>query len=100
MKSRSLHNSTKKGFIIFFYRDVTAFHEIPLTPRCFSSRNIMKNAGTHPPHMHDVIIEQSQVKSKFYNFLKSSTFPLNIMSYVTKSCVKNRTSVFKDIQSP
>ena len=32
MKSQSRHNSTKKGFMFFFYRDVTAFHQVPLTP--------------------------------------------------------------------
>ena len=31
MKSRSGHNSTKIGFMIFFYRDVTAFNQVPLT---------------------------------------------------------------------
>ena len=35
MKSRSLHNSTKKRLYDFFYRDVTAFHEVPLTPLVF-----------------------------------------------------------------
>ena len=30
MKSQSLHNSTKNGFMIV-YSDVTAFHEVPLT---------------------------------------------------------------------
>ena len=50
----------KKAFCFFFYRDVTAFHEIPLTPSpCFSSRNITKNAETHPPPICGVIIEQT-----------------------------------------
>ena len=38
MKSRSLHNSTKKALLLlllFFYRDVTAFHEVPLFPLVF-----------------------------------------------------------------
>ena len=35
MKSRSLHNSTKNGFMIV-YSDVTAFHEVPLPPPLFS----------------------------------------------------------------
>ena len=26
----------KKGFMIFFYCDVTAFHQVPLTPSLFS----------------------------------------------------------------
>ena len=30
MKSQSLHNSTKNGYMIV-YSDVTAFHEVPLT---------------------------------------------------------------------
>ena len=48
MKSRSLHNSTKKkGFIIFFYRDVTAFHEVPLTP--LVSRHATSRKKLRPP---------------------------------------------------
>ena len=62
MKSRSCHSSTKKGFMIFFYCDVTAFPQVPLThpprPLCFPSRNITENAETHPPPKRDVIIEQ------------------------------------------
>ena len=57
MKSLSLHNSTKKGFIVFFYRDFTAFHEAPLTSLVYT-RNIRKNAETNPAPMRDVIIEQ------------------------------------------
>ena len=69
MKFRSRHNSTKKA-VLFFYRDVKAFHQVPLTPpalppppfpmfsvTCFPSRNITKNAETHPLPMRDVIIE-------------------------------------------
>ena len=33
-----------------------AFNELPTS----ASRNIMKNAETHPPSMRDVIIEQPQ----------------------------------------
>ena len=58
MKPRSFHNSAKNGLYDFFYRDVTAFHEVPFTPPCFPSRNITKNAETQPPLMHDIIIEQ------------------------------------------
>ena len=58
MKSRSLPNSTKKGFMIVFYFDVTAFHEVPLAPPGFPSRNFTKNAETHPLPMRDVIIKQ------------------------------------------
>ena len=63
MKSRSRHNSTKKGFVIFFYRDVTAFHQVPLTTSPPASLHITKNAETHPPPMRDVIIEQSLKES-------------------------------------
>ena len=59
IKSRSLHNSTKKGFMICFYRDVMVFHEVPFTP-CFPSRDITKNAEIYPPPMRDLIIEQPQ----------------------------------------
>ena len=48
----------KKRLYDFFYRDVTAFHEVPLTPPWFPSCNITKNAETNPPPMRDVIIEQ------------------------------------------
>ena len=46
MKSRSLHNSIKKGL---FYRDVTAFHEVPLIPLpSFPSCKMNKNAMIYP----------------------------------------------------
>ena len=69
MRSQSLHNSTKRLYD-FFYRDVTAFHEVPLnpppptphSPSSFPSLNITKNAETHPPPLHDVIIEQLLLK--------------------------------------
>ena len=57
MKSLSLHNSTKKGFIFFFTVTLRPFmkhHSPPL----FTSRNIRKNAETNPAPMRDVIIEQ------------------------------------------
>ena len=38
IKSRSCHNSTKKALWFFFYRDVTAFHQVPLTPRHHEKR--------------------------------------------------------------
>ena len=55
--SRSLHNSTKKDFMIFFtemLRSCSTTH-----PPCFTLRNITKNTETHSPPMCDVIIEQS-----------------------------------------
>ena len=57
MKSRSVHNSTKKG-LLFFYCDVTVFHEVPLTPVVFRHATSRKNVETHPPPMRDVIIKQ------------------------------------------
>ena len=59
MKFRSLYNSTKKKTLWFFYRGVTAFREVPLTPPpppCFPSRNITEKAETHAPAMRHVII--------------------------------------------
>ena len=53
MKSRSLHNSTKKGFMIFLTVTRQPFMKYH-SPRSFPSRNITKNAETHPP-MRDVI---------------------------------------------
>ena len=49
--------------MIFFYCDFTAFHEVPITPHCFPSRNITKNAETHPPYMRGVIIEQPLIRN-------------------------------------
>ena len=53
MKSRSLHNSRKKG-IWFLLRFFMKQHPPPL----FSVTKITKNADIHSPLMHDVIIEQ------------------------------------------
>ena len=61
MKSQSRYNSTKKGFIIVFFRDVMTFHAVPLIPPpplCFRSREITKSVETHQPPMRDVTIEQ------------------------------------------
>ena len=56
----SLHNSTEKRLNDFFCRYVTAFHEKPLTPPptppCFPSRDITKNAETHPTPMVSSIV--------------------------------------------
>ena len=63
IKFRSRPNSIKKGYD-FFYHDVTVVHQVSLTlpapplHLCFPSRNITKNAETHPTPMRDVIIEQ------------------------------------------
>ena len=57
MKSWSLHNSTKKGFLISFtvtLRPLMKYY----SPPCFPSRNITKSAETHPPSICDAIIEQ------------------------------------------
>ena len=48
MKSRSLHNNTKKGFLVFFYRDVTAFHEVPLTPLPLVFRHVTSQKMLRP----------------------------------------------------
>ena len=47
---------------LFFYHDVTEFHEVALTPPCFPSRNITKNSKTYSSPMRDVFIEQPHVK--------------------------------------
>ena len=57
MKSRSLHNSIKNGFMIFFTVTQQSFMKYHLPP-CFQSRNFTKNNETHPPTMRDVIIEK------------------------------------------
>ena len=57
MKLWSLHNSTKKGFLIFLTVTWRSFMNY-CSPPCFPSSNIMENAGTHPFPMRDVIIEQ------------------------------------------
>ena len=77
MKSRSRHNSTEKSFIIIiFFFTVTLRPFISTTHLpCFRSRNITKNAETHPPTMLDVIIEQS------YAFFQKITSN-NILHYL------------------
>ena len=81
MKSRSRHNSTKKGFIVFFtvtLRPFTKYQSLPSNAMnsfkdmfplarmfplavmhlsCFLSRNITENVETHLPPIRDVIIE-------------------------------------------
>ena len=57
MKSRSLHSSTKKGFLIFLIVTWQPFMKHH-SPASFPSHNITRNAETHPPPMRDVIIEQ------------------------------------------
>ena len=57
MKPRSLHNSTKKGFLIFLTEKWQPFIKYH-SPPSFPSRNITKTAETNPPPMRDVIIEQ------------------------------------------
>ena len=52
MKSRSRHNSTKKGFMLFGF----------LGGFFVTSRNIKKNAETRPSPMRDLIIEQPQMQ--------------------------------------
>ena len=56
MKSRSCHNRTKKGFMIFFTVTLRSFIKYH-PPPCFPSCKLTKNAETHPPLMRDVIIE-------------------------------------------
>ena len=59
MKSRYLHNSVKKGFMIFF--TVTLWHFMKFqSPPCFLSHNTTSNAETHPAPLSDGIIEQPQ----------------------------------------
>ena len=57
IKSRSRHNSTKKA-LWFFLPWRYGLSSSTTHPTCFPSRNITKNAETHPPPMHDAIIEQ------------------------------------------
>ena len=57
MKSRSLHDNTKKSFLNFLtvtWQPFMKYH----SPPSFLSSNITKNAETHSPPMRDVIIEQ------------------------------------------
>ena len=63
MKSRSLHDKTKNCVIIFSC-DVRSFMKYYL-PLGFSSRNITKNAETHPPPMRDVIIKNADFGLEF-----------------------------------
>ena len=52
MKSRSLHNSTKKRLYDFFTVTLRPFIKYH-SPPYFPSHNITKNAETHPPTMRD-----------------------------------------------
>ena len=42
----------------FFHRDVTAFHQVLLTPLVFCHVKSQKNAKSHLPPMRDIIIEE------------------------------------------
>ena len=81
MKSRSRHNSTKKGFTVFFTVTLRPFIKYQSPPNnamnsfkdmsplarmfllavmhlsCFLSCNITENVETHPTTIRDVIIE-------------------------------------------
>ena len=72
MKSRSLHNSTKKGFMISFTVTLGPFMKYH-SPLCFPSRNIKKNTDTHPPPIRDVIIEQPPTSRIKQNHTKPIT---------------------------
>ena len=61
MKSRSRHNSTKKGFMIFFTVTLRPFIK---HPPYFPSRNIKRNTENHLPPMRDVIVEQPLYDAK------------------------------------
>ena len=66
MKSRSLHNSTKKCFLIFLtvtWQPFLKYH----SPPSFPSRNITKNAVTHASPMRDIIIEQTLYQTIDWN---------------------------------
>ena len=58
MKPRPLHNSTKTILYDFFFTVTLHSFMKYHSPPCFPSRNITKNAETHPHPMGDVIIEQ------------------------------------------
>ena len=58
MKSRFFHNCKTRLYEFFFYTDVTAFHEVPLSPS-FSVTQHHQGGPTHPPTMCDLIIEQT-----------------------------------------
>ena len=72
MKSRSLHNSTKKGFMISFTVTLGPFMKYH-SPSYFPSRNITKITDTHPPSMRDVIIEQPPISRIKQNHTKPIT---------------------------
>ena len=81
MKPRSRHNSTKKNALrfIFFYRDTTALHPVPLTPLLTVTQH-HENTEIHPSPMRDVVIEQKQLSSStntqpFYQTGQTSQVP-------------------------
>ena len=88
MKSRSLHSSTKKGFMIIFTVKLRPFmkYHSPLfsVTQLFS---ITENTETPPPTpTRDVIIEQSRVWKKMSRKIQSSKN--EIISKHFKQCVK------------
>ena len=52
--------------MIFFYCDITAFHEVQLTLLFFVS-NITKNAEIHSPFVCNVITEQPTIELLYEN---------------------------------
>ena len=50
MKPQSRQNSTKKGSMNFFYRDVTAFHQVPLTSLFSVTQHHVKLRDTPTPY--------------------------------------------------
>ena len=72
MKSRSLHNITRKGFMISFTVALGLFMKYH-SPPCFPSRSITENAETHPTPMRDVIIELPPISKTKQNHTKPIT---------------------------
>ena len=61
-----LFTGTSKGFMIFFYRDVTTYHNVPIT-LLFSVTQHHQKRWDPPNPMCDVIIEQLLYWSLFFN---------------------------------
>ena len=83
MKSRSVHNSTKKGLLLFLlWRYGLSW--IATHPRYFPSSNITKNIETHPTPMRDVIIEDSvpKLKGTLIQIWKSANIFVFILKYL------------------
>ena len=79
-----LFTIVKKRLYDFFYRDVTDFHQVPLTP-LFSVTQHYERCWDPPPPKRDVIIEQPLSLEPFSIFWSNLYILLEVKSHFTCS---------------